>query len=271
MLDRIAGALRELGGTPRAMGVGVPGLADLARGHTLFLPNMPGNWRDVAVGPVLQQRMGCPAYLLNDVRMATVGELTVGLGPGVRDMVVFAIGTGIGGGVVLDGRLRLGPLGSAGELGHQTILPEGPLCGCGSRGCLETLASGPAIASEGVRLMLSGLAPNLHALTRGVADAVTTKTMVECDDEAVRQAIVRAAGYLGIGVANAVTSLHPELVVLGGGVARIGRLLIDTVRQTVRERVRMFPVDDVRIEPSVLGDKAGLYGGIALARQGGLS
>ena len=118
--------------------------------------------------------------------------------------------------------------------------------------------------------MRSGMAPNLHALVDGSADAVTTKAMAECGDEPVIAAIVRASTYLGIGVANVVTSLHPELVVIGGGVANIGSLLFDTVRKTVRERVRMFPVDAVRIERSLLGDKAGLFGGFALAREGGL-
>ena len=270
VLDRIATALTEFGEKPRAIGIGVPGLIDLKHGHTLFLPNMPGNWRGIPVAETLRTRIGCPVYLLNDVRMATLGELTFGYGRGIRDMVFLAIGTGIGGGVVLDGRLRLGPLGAAGELGHQTILPDGPLCGCGSRGCLETVASGPALSAEGIRLMRSGLAPNLHNLVDGSADAVTTKAMVDCGDEAVNAAIVRASTYLGIGVANVVTSLHPELVVLGGGVANIGSLLFDTVRKTVRERVRMFPVDGVRIERSLLGDKAGLFGGFALAREGGL-
>ena len=271
VLERIATALSGLGPRPEAIGVGVPGLADLARGHTLFLPNLPGNWRNVPVVPGLQSRIGCPVYLLNDVRMATLGELTFGLGRGVRDLAFFAIGTGIGGGVALDGRLRLGPLGSAGELGHQTIMPDGPLCGCGNRGCLEALASGPAIAAEGVRLMRIGLAPRLQELTSGNAELVTTRAMAEADDPAVREAIVRAARYLGIGVANVITCLHPELVVLGGGVAGIGPLLVQAIRETVRERVRMFPVDDVRIERSLLGDKAGLYGGIALAREGGFS
>ena len=269
VIGRIADAVRESGSEPKAIGAGVPGLADLRRGHTLFLPNMPGNWRDVSLAPELQARLGCPVYLLNDVRMATLGELTFGSGRGVRDMVFFAIGTGIGGGAVLDGRLRLGPLGSAGEFGHQTIVPDGPLCGCGNRGCLETLASGPAIAAEGVRLMRSGLAPRLHAIAGGSADAVTTKAMAEADDPAVRDAIERAAVYLGIGVSNVVTALHPELVVLGGGVAGVGPFLVDTVRETVRRRVRMFPVDEIRVERSQLGDAAGLYGGIALARQGG--
>ena len=277
VLERIAelvnGLAQEIGSRPLALGMGIPGLADLKKGVTKFLPNLPTQWRDVPVREVLSPKIGCPVYLLNDVRLATLGELTFGHGRSARTMAFFALGTGIGGGVAVDGKLRLGPLGAAGELGHQTILPEGPRCGCGSRGCLETLASGPAITAEGVRLMLSGLAPKLHELVQGEASAVTPREMVaaaEAGDTRVREAIVRAAGYLGIGVANVVTILHPDLVVLGGGVAAIGPLLFDTVRQTVRERVGMFPTDDIEIKPSLLGERAGALGGIALAMKGGL-
>jgi glucokinase len=188
-------------------------------------------------------------------------------------MAFFALGTGIGGGVAIDGRLRLGPLGAAGELGHQTILPDGPRCGCGNLGCLETLASGPAIAGEGIRLMQSGLAPKLYELVEGDAGRVTTKEMAaaaRAGDKNIADAIVRAARYLGIGVANVVVVIHPDLVVLGGGVAQIGDLLFDTVRQTVRDRVGMFPTDGVTVLPSALGENAGALGGIALAMKGGL-
>jgi len=277
VLNRVAqlvnGLARESGARPVALGMGVPGLADLQKGVTKFLPNLPTQWRDVPVRALLSPQVGCPVYLLNDVRMATLGELVFGHGRTARTMVFFALGTGIGGGVAVDGKLRLGPLGAAGELGHQTILPDGPRCGCGSHGCLEALASGPALAAEGVRLMLSGQAPKLHELVRGEASAVTPKEMAaaaEAGDLAIQEAIVRAAGYLGIAVANVVTILHPDLVVLGGGVAAIGPLLFDTVRRTVRERVRMFPTDDVEIKPSLLGEQAGALGGIALAMQGGL-
>jgi glucokinase len=277
VLNRVAqlvnGLARESGARPVALGMGVPGLADRQRGVTKFLPNLPTQWRDVPVRDLLSPQVGCPVYLLNDVRMATLGELVFGHGRTARTMVFFALGTGIGGGVAVDGKLRLGPLGAAGELGHQTILPDGPRCGCGSHGCLEALASGPALAAEGVRLMLSGQAPKLHELVRGEASAVTPKEMAaaaEAGDLAIQEAIVRAAGYLGIAVANVVTILHPDLVVLGGGVAAIGPLLFDTVRRTVRERVRMFPTDDVEIKPSLLGEQAGALGGIALAMQGGL-
>lgn len=174
---------------------------------------------------------------------------------------------------VVDGKLRLGPLGAAGEMGHVTILPDGPRCGCGNRGCLEALASASAMAAEGVRLLLSGQAPKLYELVQGDAGKVTTKTMVAAakeGDEKVAEALVRAAEYLGIGISQVVTALHPDLIVIGGGAAGIGELLFATVRRVLQERVRMFPTDTIRIEPSMLGDEAGVMGASALARQGGL-
>ena len=146
VLARIAELVKSLaaecGSRPAALGMGIPGLADLKNGVTKFLPNLPTQWRDVPVRDVLSPKAGCPVFLLNDVRMATLGELVFGHGRTSRTMAFFALGTGIGGGVAIDGKLRLGPLGAAGELGHQTILPDGPQCGCGSRGCLETVAAG---------------------------------------------------------------------------------------------------------------------------------
>ena len=270
VLKRIAELVTNLaaGRTMSGLGLGVPGLADLTQGRTLFLPNMPTQWREVEVCRRLSDSLGCPVALLNDARMATLGEHTYGHGRDVRSMVFFTIGTGIGGGVVIDGKLRLGAYGGAGELGHQTIEPDGPLCGCGSRGCLETLASGPALAGEGVRLLRSGLAPRLQEFTDGDAGRVTPRSMAEAardGDAYVQEAIQRVARYLGIGIANVVTALHPELVVLGGGVAALDDLLLDPVREELKSRVRMFPLDGVRVLRSALGDRAGLFGGIALA------
>jgi glucokinase len=272
VLDRIGKVLedlaRENGAPLRAVGMGVPGLVDRARGTTLFLPNLPTQWRGVAVADCLGGRLGCPVYLLNDVRTATLGELTYGCGRGVGTLLFFSLGTGVGGGVAVDGRLRLGPLGAAGELGHQTIDPGGRMCGCGNRGCLETVASGPAITAEGVWLMLAGRAPHLHRLCGGQPGEVTPKRMAEAaeaGDEAVRDAIARIAAWLAIGIANIVQALHPEMVVLGGGVSGMGPVLLDAVRSGVIARIGMFPAHDIRIERSALGDKAGLYGGIALA------
>jgi glucokinase len=278
VLQRVADTVNRLaeesGRRPEAVGMGVPGLVDLPTGTTKFLPNLPTKWRDVPAAGTLSEKIGCPVHLLNDVRTITLGELTFGHGKdeSVKTMAYFALGTGVGGGVVIDGKLRLGPLGAAGELGHQTILADGPLCGCGNRGCLETLCSGPAIASEGVRMLKSGLAPKLHEIAGGDPENVTAREMAEAaaaGDENVVDALQRAGAYLGIGIANIVTALHPELVVIGGGVANIGDVLLNPARETVAKRVRMFPSEMVRIEQSKLGGKAALLGGIALAMKGG--
>jgi glucokinase len=272
VLGRIADTIdlmaSEAGGRVLAMGVGLPGLTDFHRGRALFLPNLPGHWRDVPVAEILATRVNCPAFVLNDARMAALGELWYGHGRTVKTMVFLTIGTGIGGGVVIDRKLRLGPLGAAGEIGHQTILPDGPPCGCGNRGCLEALASGPALIGEGVRLMTSGQAPHLREMIAGDASRITPANMAQAaaaGDSAVRGAIVRAGRFLGIGIANVITVLNPELVVLGSEVAVAGELLVDTIKREVRDRVRMLPIDRVRIEISMLKDRAALWGGLALA------
>jgi len=278
VLARIAGNLRGIcekaGRAPRAIGMGIPGLVDVVRGITRFLPNLASQWRDVHVAEFLSREFGCAVYLLNDARLATLGEMHYGAGAGARNLVFLTIGTGIGGGVVIDGRLRLGPLGAAGEVGHQTVVADGPLCGCGNHGCLEAVASGSALTGEGVRLLRSGLAPHLLELVGGEASGVNPMRMAEAarlGDAAVAQVIERAANYLGIGVANLVTILHPEVVVLGGGVSGMGKLLLEPVRRAILERVRMFPGDTVRVERSTLGERAGLFGGIALAVAGGMA
>ncbi|TWT96309.1 ROK family protein [Neorhodopirellula pilleata] len=268
----IGDLLNQSGKAPEQLhgiGVGAPGLVDVHEGVTKFLPNFPTHWRDVPVTAMLQEHFQVPVRLLNDVRSATLGELRFGHGcnhPRLT-MAFFSIGTGIGGGLALQGKLWLGPLGAAGELGHQTIIPDGPRCGCGNRGCLEAIASGTAIAAEGVRLMRCGLAPSLHESIDGNADRVTVREMTAHADQdpPLKEALIEAAKSIGIAAANVVTILHPDMIVLGGGVAEMGPLLTDTVRQVIRERVGMMPTDNVRVERSLLGEHAGLQGAIALA------
>ncbi len=273
VLARVVQLIRDVAQEPvSAVGLGLPGTLDRASGVVRFLPNLPGHWRGVAVAPPLADRLGCPVYLLNDARMAALGELAYGLGRRHSSLVLFTLGTGVGGGIILDGRLRLGPIGAAGEVGHQTILPDGPWCGCGNRGCLETLASGPALAAEAIRLMRSGLAPRLFALTGGDAGRVSPREVAEAaaaGDDSLQDLIRRVAGYLAIAAANLINTLHPELIVLAGGVAAIGDPLIEPMRVAVRQRVGMFPADGVIIERSALGDRAGVLGGIALAARSG--
>ena len=278
VLARIAALVNELaaraGAKPRALGMGVPGLVDVGRGVSKFFPNLPTQWRDIAVRATLEPEIGCPVFILNDARAATLGELVFGHGRTAETFIYFGLGTGVGGGVVIDGKLRLGPLGAAGEIGHQTVLPDGPLCGCGNRGCLETLASGSAITAEGVRLFLSGNAPRLHEICDGSIERVSPATMAgaaRAGDAAVGAALERAGEWLGVGAANLVSALHPDLIVFGGGVAELGDLLLDPVRATIRRRVGMFPADNVRVERSALGDRAGLMGALALAVRGGVN
>jgi glucokinase len=276
VLERMSQLVADLGQRagrwPEAVGIGVPGLVDIASGTTLFLPNLPTQWRGVAVAKTMTAALGKPVYLLNDARMAGLGELQFGWGRSERDFVYFTLGTGIGGAVVLNGALQTGPLGAAGELGHQTIVPDGPLCGCGNHGCLEVLACAPALGAEGVRLLRSGRAPRLWELTQGESDKVSPETMAQAaaDDAAVADAIERVARYIGIGAANMVTALHPRMIVLGGGMAALGERLLLPVKEEIRKRVRMFPVDDIRVERSETGARAGMLGGIALAARGGV-
>lgn len=265
---------QQTGVRPAALGIGVPGLVDVDRGITKFLPNFPTQWRDVPVKGVLEPLINCPVHILNDARVATLGELVYGHGRSANSLIYFGLGTGVGGGVVLDRELRLGPLGAAGELGHQTILPDGPLCGCGNHGCLETLVSGPAISAEGVRLFLSGNAPKLHDLCEGNIANVSPKTMAaaaRAGEARVQTALRRVGEWLGIAATNMIVALHPDMVVIGGGVSEMGDLLLDPLRETIRRRVRMLPPETVQVERSELGDRAGMFGGLALAVRGGVS
>jgi glucokinase len=146
--------------------------------------------------------------------------------------------------------------------------PHGLPCSCGSRGCLETMASGPAIAGEAVRIMLSGNAPHLLQLCGGQASLITPALAGQSKDVAIQASIATAGRWIGLAAANLVSALHPQLVVLGGGVAQLGSKLVEPVAQELHARVGMFPTTDVQVKVSQLGDKAGLLGGIALAARG---
>ncbi len=246
VISRILSLLRDLGDSPAALGVGVPGLVDRSSGDVLFLPNLATQWRGVPLARRLQAELGIPVRVLNDARAATLGEFR--FGHSAPNMLLYTLGTGIGGGVLVDGKLRLGPLGAAGELGHQVIEPDGPPCSCGSRGCLETLASGPALARAGTALL---------------GRPVTVAEMVELPQ--CRPVFTRAGQYLGLSAANMISALHPELIVYGGGLSALGDLLLGPIRTTIEERVRMFPPAGIRLERSALGDRAGLLGALALA------
>jgi glucokinase len=249
----------EIGG----IGIGVPGVLDLETGETLFLPNLPGTWPYVPLRDTVTDLTGLRTALLNDVRAITYGEWRFGAGRGVDTVAVFAIGTGIGGGLVVKGQLHLGIGGTGGELGHTMIDFNGPRCGCGNDGCVEAYASGPAIAAMGMKAVSQGLTTAIADLCGYDLNRITPELITEAanaGDEIAKDIYEKAGFYVGIAAANICASIGPRRIIIGGGVAQAGELLLDPIRRTIRERVFVMPVEKVEVVPSLLGDNAGVIG-----------
>ena len=248
-----------------AVGMGLPGNIDRARGICRFSPNF--GWRDVAVGPALEEALGRPVLLLNDVRSHTLGELHFGAGRGLASFAMFAIGTGIGGGLVVGGRLIEGAHSAGGELGHITADPHGPPCGCGSHGCVEAMASGPAIVRMAREQVSAGRGAAAVALAGGV-DALTPAWVAKAataGDADAQEIYDRAGRALGVAVAAVLTSVDPERVLIGGGVGQAGELLLAPLRDEALKRARMIAPAVPPIVEAALGEQAGIIGAAALA------
>lgn len=250
------------------LGIGLPGVMDSDTGRALFLPNLPG-WQDIPVGKLLQESLGWEIYCENDARMAAWGEKLLGAGEGFNDLVCLTLGTGIGSGIFLQGKLWRGHLSSAGEVGHLTLEKDGPVCTCGNRGCLEMYASGRGIARR-ARAALTGKAGSLiYQLVAGQAEKVTAATVHEAalaGDRLAQDLIQETAEYLGIGLANLANILNPQLFVLGGGVTSgWGEMLLGPLREIVGRRA-MSLNGQVMIKQAVLGERAGAVGAAQLAK-----
>ena len=192
-----------------------------------------------------------------------MGEHQFGVGRGVDNLIYLTVSTGIGGGIIINGRLYLGVSGSAGEIGHMTIDVNGPECSCGNIGCLEMLASGKAIAREAIRRISQGEGSSLAKMVEGKIDNITAEEVgvaAEGGDSLSLEVISQAATYLGVGMVNLVNILNPEMIIVGGGVAQMGELLLAPARQVVEERAFKLPAQAVRIVPAHLGDEAGVLG-----------
>ena len=245
------------------IGIGVPGVLDLEKGETLFLPNLPGTWPHVPLADTITRLTGLPTALLNDVRSITNGEWRFGAGRGVDTVAVFAIGTGIGGGLIVNGQLHLGIGGTGGELGHTMIDFNGPRCGCGNNGCLEAYASGPAIAAMGMKAVSQGLTTRIAELCEYDLNRITPELIAkaaEAEDEIAKDIYEKAGFYIGIAAASICASIGPQRIIIGGGVAQAGELLLDPIRRTLRKRVHIMPVEQVEVVLSQLGDNAGVIG-----------
>ena len=218
---------QEVGG----IGIGVPGVLDLEKGETLLLPNLPGTWPHVPLLATIANLTGLPTAILNDVRSITLAEWRFGAGRGVDSLAVFAIGTGIGGGLVLNGQLHLGIGGTGGELGHTVIDYNGPRCGCGNYGCLEVYASGPAIAAMGMKAVAQGLTTKIGDLCEYDLNRITPELIAraaETDDPIAMDIYEKAGFYLGVAASSICASIGPRRIVVTGGVAHVGRLLLES-------------------------------------------
>ena len=278
MVDSLDAALAAAGlrrNDLAAVGVASPGPVDVARGIVPNAPQLPG-WKDVPLRERMAERLGLPARrhglpvaLENDATAAALGEHAFGGGRGSQHMLYLTVSTGVGGGIVIDGKLYRGKSGAAGELGHIIIDPDGPLCGCGARGCLEALASGSAIARRGQELLARGEAPALARLAQGQGP-VTAEMMQRAalqGDEACRRAFQEAGHYLGIALASYVNIFNPELILIGGGVSKAGDLLMEPARRTMEALAMAQPLRDVRLAVAELGGRVGALGMVAVLRQ----
>lgn len=245
------------------VGVGVPGLVETASGRSLFSPNL--HWTDVPVRDILQQRLGVPVYIDNDVRAATLGEREFGVGRGARHMVAVFVGSAIGAGLILDGELYYGAGEGAGEIGHIQVVDHGPLCSCGKRGCLEAVASGRAIARDAVQRLRRG--ERIAGLSDKPHDEISAKDVAEAakkGDPVAREIMEKAAHHIGWAVSVLVNTYNPELVVIGGGVSQAGELLLGPIRETIERHAMPVARDRVRIVQGALGKDAGPVGAAAL-------
>jgi glucokinase len=250
VLQRVAALARKTESVD-TVGVALPGLVD-RDGRGVLLPNLHGDWVGLPIAAPLAESIQRPVRLINDGHAFALAEARLGAARGADDVICIVCGTGIGGGLVIGGRLHLGVEDRAGEVGHHTVVADGPQCNCGNRGCLETLAGSRAIAEAAGK-------PSFHAALEAA------RTGEEQAAEALRQ----AAAFIGIAIANLTIFLTPQRIVIGGGVAAAGDLLFEPLRAEVERRAgRVAPLDAIEIVPAELGADAGAVGAALAGSEG---
>jgi glucokinase len=243
------------------VGVGAPGPLDTKSGIVLLTPNL--GWVNLPLRQIIHERLGLPAALDNDANCAVLGEWWMGAARGTKNAIGITIGTGIGGGIIVDGKLYHGASDCAGEIGHTTIDTEGRRCKCGNYGCLEAYASGPNIAMRAVEELKAGAVSRLADYVGGDLRQVTAQTVYQAahDGDGLALEVVNdTAKFLGVGIANLLNVFNPEVVVVCGGVTLAGDRLFDPLRREVARRAFKPAVSVCRIVPCELSGTAGVYG-----------
>lgn len=252
-----------------AVGIGAPGVADFTHGVIEFAPNLE-NWVNVPLGPKLGDLLGLPVIVENDVNAGTYGEATVGSGRDYRSIIGIFPGTGIGGGIVLDGQLWRGARSAGGEIGHMVVMVDGPVCGCGRRGCIEALASRTAIERDIIGEIRGGRSSVITEMVDIESERITSGTLqdaIAAGDSVVIDVLERAARHLGIFTASLVNALDPECIIYGGGlIEACADMLLPIIREeTYRYLIRPVAPEDLPIVEAELGDDAVLLGAAMLA------
>jgi len=253
----------------KSIGIGVPGFVNPEKGISLVAENIPG-WKDVRLREILEGELGRPVAVDDCSRAFGRAERWLGGGKQERDFLLLDLGYGIGMAIFLHGELYTGSGHKSGEIGHTVVRLDGPACSCGKRGCLETVASGKGIAREAAEGIRAGRSATLAGLTHGDAEAVTAQDVAVAASmgDAYAAGLLReAGGFIGVALANAVNLLNPSLVVIGGGLASAGSLLLDGLRESLARYTMMGIAEDLRLELSRLGPEASALGCALLAME----
>jgi glucokinase len=244
------------------VGAGIAGFLDIEEGNVRLAPNL--NWRNVAVKKVLEEDLEVPVKIDNDANVAALGEAWSGAGKGVEHVVCFTLGTGVGGGIIVNGRLVQGHRGMAGELGHLSVVPdlEAIGCGCGKKGCVETVSS-----ATGIIRMARDAVERGETSSLSLVDPILAKDVFDAareGDEVALRIVNRAAYYLAKAIAQVTLVLNPQRFVIGGGVSRAGDILFDSIREHFKTCSQDVFHEDTEIVPAILGNDAGMIGAAGL-------
>ena len=247
--------------TIEAIGFGLPGQIDYKAGMVKNPPNIPG-WINIPLGKLIEDEFQIPTKLDNDVRCAALGELNFGAGKGCENLICITIGTGIGSGIVLNGKLVRGASNAAGEIGHiKMTLEKGPLCGCGDHGCFEAYASGPSIVTMAKEFISGGKSAKYKEMA---TDGIITPYIVAqaaLQGDAVSLQIFKQIGeIIGVGLSSVINLLNPEKIIIGGGVADAGEILLEPIRKTIEDRAMPIQKEAVKVVPAQLANAAGVIG-----------
>ncbi len=243
------------------IGFGFPGQVDYKSGIVRLAPNIPG-WVEVPIAKMIEDEFHIPTRVDNDVRCAALGELKYGAGKGCENLICITVGTGIGSGLIVNGKLVRGASNAAGEIGHIKLqIHDGPICGCGDTGCMEAFASGPAIVAMAEEYILGGKSTKYREMANGgditpfiVAEAA------KAGDPVAKRIFARIGEYIGIGMASVVNLLNPEKIIIGGGVADAGDILLEPLKEALKKRAMKIAGETVEVVPAQLGNTAGVIG-----------